>query len=156
MNLRWFTYTHVMMILLIHLKLLDGLNCKSKDENNGRRRSWVTFLNSSHFEGRRAHSLVRNTLGVEGHAGTSRWRLKRLTRKSITHMDLHKPNNKLVNVNLKHFGARTSHKQTQTYKIHHGPDLGEATTFPLIVFFVPGHRASTQMSFCPRTPKWES
>jgi hypothetical protein len=30
----------------------------------------------------------------------------------------------------------------------HGPDLGEATTFPLIVFSMPGHEANTQMSFC--------
>jgi hypothetical protein len=51
------------------------------------------------------------------------------------------------------FGARTSHEQTQIHKIHHGPDLGEATTFPLIVFFVFGHGANTQMSFCFRTPK---
>jgi hypothetical protein len=28
-------------------------------------------------------------------------------------------------------GARTSHKQTQTQKIHHYLDLGEATTFPV-------------------------
>ncbi len=33
--------------------------------------------------------------------------------------------------NLNAFGARTSHGQTQTHKTHHGPDLGEATTFPL-------------------------
>jgi len=42
-----------------------------------------------------------------------------------------------------------SHEQTWTHKIHHGPDLGEATTFPLIIFFMP----SPQMSFCPKTPK---
>jgi len=42
------------------------------------------------------------------------------------------------------------------HKIHHGPDLGEATTFPLIVFFVPGHKIDTQMSFCFGTPKLES
>jgi hypothetical protein len=46
--------------------------------------------------------------------------------------------------------------QTRTHKIHHGLDLGEATTFPLIVFYVLGHGTSTQMSFCPRTLKWES
>jgi hypothetical protein len=46
--------------------------------------------------------------------------------------------------------------QTRTHKTHHGPDLGEATTFPLIVYFVPSHETSTQMSFCPRIPKWES
>jgi hypothetical protein len=39
------------------------------------------------------------------------------------------------------------------HKIHHGPDLGEATTFPLIVFSMPGHIAYTQMSFCLGTPK---
>ncbi len=54
------------------------------------------------------------------------------------------------------FGARTSHGQTRTHKAHHGPDLGEATTFPVIVFFVPSHGTNTQMSFCPKTPKWES
>jgi hypothetical protein len=31
--------------------------------------------------------------------------------------------------------------------------LGEATTFPLIVYFVLGHGTNTQMSFCPWTPK---
>ncbi len=49
------------------------------------------------------------------------------------------------------FGARTSHGQTWTHKTHHDLDLGEATTFPFIMFFMLGHRASTQMSFCPRT-----
>jgi hypothetical protein len=53
------------------------------------------------------------------------------------------------------FGARISHGQTQTHKIHHELDLGEANTFPLIVYFVPGRRTNTQMSFCPETPKWE-
>ncbi len=48
--------------------------------------------------------------------------------------------------------VRTHHGQTQTYKTHHNPDLGEATTFPLIIYFVPGHRTNTQMSFCPETP----
>jgi hypothetical protein len=43
-----------------------------------------------------ACSLARNTLGVEGHAGALGWGLRRLTSKSITHTNLHKPNNKLV------------------------------------------------------------
>ncbi len=54
------------------------------------------------------------------------------------------------------FGAKTSHKQTQTHKTHHTPDLGEATTFPLIAYFVPLHKAHIQMAFCPETPKWKS
>ncbi len=51
------------------------------------------------MEGNRvgARSLAHNTLGVKGCVGASGWGLGRLTSKSITHMDLHKPNNKLVN-----------------------------------------------------------
>jgi hypothetical protein len=37
------------------------------------------------------------------------------------------------------FGAWTNHGQKKTHKIHHDPNLGEATTFPLIVLFVLGH-----------------
>jgi hypothetical protein len=45
--------------------------------------------------------------------------------------------------------ARMNHGQTWTHKNHHNLDLGEATIFPLIIFFVPGHGAYTQMLFCP-------
>jgi hypothetical protein len=41
----------------------------------------------------------------------------------------------------------------QTHKTHHSPDSGEASTFPLIVYFVPLHEAQIQMAFCPGTPK---
>jgi hypothetical protein len=54
------------------------------------------------------------------------------------------------------FGARTSHGQTRTHKTHHGPNLGEATTFPLIIYYVPLREAHIQMEFCLGTPKWES
>ncbi len=53
------------------------------------------------------------------------------------------------------FGARTSHGQTQIHKTHHDSNLGEATTFPLMVYFVPLHEAHIQMAFCSGTPKWE-
>jgi hypothetical protein len=48
-------------------------------------------------------------------------------------------------------GAQISHEQTWTHKTHHGFDLGEATIFPFIIFYVFGHRACTQMSFCLET-----
>jgi hypothetical protein len=35
-----------------------------------------------------ARSLARSILGIEGRAGAPRWGLRRLTRNSITHMDL--------------------------------------------------------------------
>jgi len=57
-----------------------------------------------------ARFLARSILRVEGHVGAPRWGLRRLTSNSITHTNLHKPNNKLVSVWLEHFGARTSHE----------------------------------------------
>jgi hypothetical protein len=53
-------------------------------------------------------------------------------------------------------GVRTSHGQIRTHKTHRDPNLGEATTFPLIVYFVAGHGTNIQMAFCPKTPKGES
>jgi hypothetical protein len=47
------------------------------------------------------------------------------------------------------FGARMSHGQFRTHKTHHSSDLREATTFPLIVYFVPLHKGHIQMAFCP-------
>jgi hypothetical protein len=75
-------------------------------------------------------------LGVKRHVVTSRWGLIRMTSGSIIHIDLNKPNNKLVNVWLEHFWC-----------------LEEATTFPLIVFSMISHRGYIQMSLCLRAPK---
>jgi len=33
-------------------KLLDGLSCESKEENNGRRRNWDALPGSQHFKGK--------------------------------------------------------------------------------------------------------
>ncbi len=45
---------------------------------------------------------------------------------------------------------------TWTHKTHHGPDSGDATTIPHIVFSAPRHRTSTQMAQIPGTPEMES
>jgi hypothetical protein len=73
--------------------------------------------------------------------------------RSIIHTDLHNQTTSELVCNCNIFGARTNHGHTQIHKIHHAPNLGEATTFPLIVFFMLSHRGCAQMSFCPRTPK---
>ncbi len=52
------------------------------------------------------------------------------------------------------FSAQMSHEQTWTHKTHHGPNLGEATTFPFIIFYVFHHRANTQLSFVLRLLSW--
>jgi hypothetical protein len=54
------------------------------------------------------------------------------------------------------FGVGTSHRLTWTHMTHHGPDSGEATTFPLIVFSVALHGGYIQMALFPGTPKVES
>jgi hypothetical protein len=46
--------------------------------------------------------------------------------------------------------------QIRTHKTQPGPNLGEATTFPFIIYFVPLHEAHIQMAFFFGTPKWES
>jgi len=53
---------------------------------------------------------------------------------------------------LEHFGARTNHGQTRTHKTHHGPDLGEATTFPLIVYSVLATRPTFKCHFVSGLP----
>jgi hypothetical protein len=40
------------------------------------------------------------------------------------------------------FGAQMNNEHTRMHKTHHGPNLGEVTTFPLIVFTM------------GTTPKW--
>jgi len=48
-------------------------------------------------EGVGVHSLACNTSRVEGCVVAPGWGIRRLIGKSINHMDLRKPNNKLVN-----------------------------------------------------------
>jgi hypothetical protein len=42
--------------------------------------------------------------------------------------------------------------QTQIHKTHHGPNLKEPTTFPFIVYFVPGHEPTPKCHFVPGLP----
>jgi hypothetical protein len=45
---------------------------------------------------------------------------------------------------------------TLDYKTHHGPDLGEATTFPHIVYYATLREGYIQMALFPGTPKLKS
>ncbi len=47
-------------------------------------------------EGVRVRSLAHNTLRVEGCVGASGWGLGRLSSNLVTHIYMHKPNNKLI------------------------------------------------------------
>jgi len=50
-----------------------------------------------------AHSLAYNIFGWEECVVAPKWGLGKMISGSIIHIDLHKPNNKLVRVQLKHF-----------------------------------------------------
>ncbi len=113
-------------------QLLEGFKCESQTENNRKARNQGTLLDSQHFR------------GVEG-----RVELQDGTRKnwqaSTTHTNLHKTNTRWLVHSWSTFGVTMSHEQPWTHKTHHGPDLGEATTFPLIIYFVALHGHHIQM-----------
>ncbi len=101
-----------------------------------------------------ARCLVHNTSRVEGCAGAPRWdQDKRQVVQLFTWTYTNQTISQLVHSGST-FSARTNHGQTWTHKTRHGPDLGEATTVRRIVYFVLGHGTNTQMSFCPRVPKF--
>ncbi len=60
---------------------------------------------------------------------------------------------KLVNAQLEHFWCTDKSQGNTNSKDSPQLGLGEAITFPLIVFFVLNHGAITQKSFCPTTTK---
>jgi hypothetical protein len=97
-------------------------------------------------------SLAHTTSKVEGHIGVLGWELGWMISEKIIHTNLH-TSNKLVSVWWSTFGAHTNHGHARTHKTQHNLDLGEATTFSLIQFFVTNHKGCIQMSFFPRTPK---
>jgi hypothetical protein len=82
-------------------------------------------------------------------------RLGRGTR--LSSLNLHpKPTTKgLVHIR-EHLSVSGQATGTLTHKTHHGPDSGEATTFPHIVFSTPLHGGYIQMALFPETPKLES
>jgi hypothetical protein len=103
-----------------------GPNCESKGEDNGRRKSWGTFPDSQHFEGRKACWSSGMGLG------------RMINNQSLTRTCTNQTTSWLVH-NWSTFGARAKHGQTQIHKTHHDLDLREATTFPLynIIFVWP-------------------
>jgi hypothetical protein len=71
-----------------HPKLLERLKCESESKNNKRSRNRSMIPNLQHFGVKRERQVC---------VGAAEWGLPQMTSKSIIHMDLHKPNNKLVN-----------------------------------------------------------
>jgi hypothetical protein len=93
--------------------------------------------------------------GVEGCARSLGIRLRRGTRRSSLNLHPKQTTKWLVHIREYPWVLRQA-TGTLTHKTHHGPDSGEATTFPHIVFYAPLHGDYTQMAHFPRTPKLES
>ncbi len=75
--------------------------------------------------------------------------LGRVTKLIHSHGPAHNPH-KVVTAQLEHLWCQDEPRATRTHKTHHSPDLGEATTFPLIVYSRPLHGAHIQMTFLSR------
>ncbi len=96
------------------------------------------------------HSLIRSTTG--GRGGVLEFRDG--TRKSdkllitLSQICIQPTTSWLVHIQ-EHVGARTSHGRLWIHKTHHSPDLGEAITFPYIVFSAP----TSKWLFVPRLPR---
>ncbi len=115
-------------------KFLDGRNCESKGKDNGRKRSWGVLPNSQHF-------------GDRGACWSSGMRLGRMTSNQSLTQTCTNPTTSWLVHSWSTFGPRKSHGRPWTHKTHHRPDLGESTTFPLIVYYVLGHGTSIQIAF---------
>jgi len=67
-----------------------------------------------------------------------------------------KPTPSWLELILHPFDVGTNHGRPWTHLTHHGPDSGEATTFPHIVFSALLRGSHIRMALFPETPKEES
>jgi hypothetical protein len=93
--------------------------------------------------------------GVEGRVRSPEIRLGRRTRRSSLNLHAKQTTRWLVHIRG-HPWVLGQTTGTLTHKTHHGPDLGEATTFPHIVFSATLGGGYIQMALFPGTPKLES
>jgi hypothetical protein len=142
---KWIELCQSFDSILCDPKLLNGLKCQFKVKTSDGQRVG-------------ACSLARNTFGGRGAC----WSSGMGTRKSDKQVNYsYEPAQTTQQVatswlvrSYNIFGARTSHRQIRIHNIHHGLDLGEATTFPLIVFFVPDHGPTLKCHFISGLQIW--
>jgi hypothetical protein len=90
---------------------------------------------------------------VEGRARSPGIRLGRRTYRSSLILHPKQTTKWLVYIR-KHLWVLGQTTGTLDHKTHHGPDSGEATTFPHIVLFAPHFRDYIQMALFPGLPSW--
>jgi hypothetical protein len=93
--------------------------------------------------------------GVEGRARSPGIKLGRGTTRSSLNLHPKQTTKWLVHIR-EHPWVLGQATGILTHKTHHGPDSGEATTFPHIVFSAPLRGDYIRMALFPGTPKLES
>jgi hypothetical protein len=101
---------------MTHSQLLEGLKCESK---------WKTTEEG----GVGMRSLTHNTWRGRGVCWSSGMGLGRIDKLIHSHGPAHNPHKVVSAVGAPLVLGQP--RATRTHKTHHGPDLGEATTFPL-------------------------
>jgi hypothetical protein len=91
----------------------------------------------------------------EGRVGSLGIRLGRRFSRSSTNLHQNKPPTWLVHI-PGHPWVLGQATGISEHKTHHGPDSGEATTFPHIVYSAMFHGGYIQMALFPGNPKLES
>jgi hypothetical protein len=74
----------------------------------------------------------------------------------LLHGPASKTNTSWLELILHPFGVGINHERPWIHLTHHGPDSGEAITFPNIVFFALLRGGYIRMALFPGTPKEES
>jgi len=74
----------------------------------------------------------------------------------LLHGSAFKTNTSWLELILHPFGVGASHERPWTHLTHHGPNSGEATTFPYIAFSALLRGSHIRMALFPRTPNEES
>jgi hypothetical protein len=132
-----------MGLMLTHSQLLEGLKNESK-------------YKTAKGGGVGARSLAHNTLRGRRACWSSGMGLRRVDKLYSLTRACTQPTQKWLVHSWSTFGARTRHEQHGHIRLTTARTWGEATTFPLIVYFSPLHRTYIQMVFFPGTPEWES
>jgi hypothetical protein len=97
-------------------------------------------------EGIGVRYLIHSTSGVKGRVGASRWGLGWVISGSIIHLNLHKPNNKLVSAWLEHFWSTDEPRAYMDSQNSPRLGLGESHQLPL----------APKCHFVLRLPSWKS
>jgi hypothetical protein len=134
---------HILLLMMTHSQLLEGLKKWVQVHDNGRGRSWGTFLSSQHFEGYRGVLELRDGI-------------KKNWQASLTHIGLHTTYIKWLVHSWSTLGARKSHGQHGHTRLTMARTWGKPLPSPLEYTLHLSTGPSSKWLFSPMTLEWES